>query len=205
VLIYDQTCAAEKRRRSATFPSDSASSSMNWSAGSRYGVRSNCVDQPVETEFGRKRKIDCRAATGFLLRQRVLPSFVTVHGARSGSRGIAGRTDPLDGVRRPPIPLGDQGWAAIIDGVGGTGVVTIGAVLGMAAHLEQGLRHDRHGRPCPEGAAQCSPMSASRTRTTSTPFAFLPARPISPLAAPGRVRCQKVRRCRSAGPYDLPG
>ncbi|RUW25249.1 DUF6537 domain-containing protein, partial [Mesorhizobium sp. M4B.F.Ca.ET.013.02.1.1] len=66
------------------------------------------------------------------------PSFVTVHGAKiRKAEGIAGRTDPLHGVPAPAeFPLGAQGWAGIIDGVGGTGVVTIGAVLGMAAHLE---------------------------------------------------------------------
>jgi indolepyruvate ferredoxin oxidoreductase len=62
---------------------------------------------------------------------------VTVHGAKMRkAEGIAGASDPLHGVSEPvPFPI-DNGWSAIIDGVGGTGVVTIGAVLGMAAHLE---------------------------------------------------------------------
>ncbi|TIW93474.1 MAG: indolepyruvate ferredoxin oxidoreductase family protein, partial [Mesorhizobium sp.] len=145
VLIYDQTCAAEKRRRRkrGTFPDPDKRVFINelvCEGCGDCGVQSNCVSiQPVETEFGRKRRIDQSSCnkdfscfTGFC------PSFVTVHGAKiRKAEGMAGTTDPLDGVPAPAeFPLGQQGWAAIIDGIGGTGVVTIGAVLGMAAHLE---------------------------------------------------------------------
>jgi indolepyruvate ferredoxin oxidoreductase len=103
-------------------------------------VQSNCVSiQPVETEFGRKRKIDQSSCNkDFSCVNGFCPSFVTVHGAKiRKAEGLAGKTDPLDGVPAPAeFPLGAEGWAAIIDGVGGTGVVTVGAVLGMAAHLE---------------------------------------------------------------------
>ena len=145
VLIYDQTCAAEKRRRRkrGTFPDPDKRVFINelvCEGCGDCGVQSNCVSiQPVETEFGRKRKIDQSSCNkDFSCINGFCPSFVTVHGAKiRKAEGMAGTTDPLDGVPAPAeFPLGDQGWAAIIDGVGGTGVVTIGAVLGMAAHLE---------------------------------------------------------------------
>ncbi|TKB27287.1 MAG: indolepyruvate ferredoxin oxidoreductase family protein, partial [Mesorhizobium sp.] len=145
VLLYDQTCAAEKRRRRkrGTFPDPDKRIFINelvCEGCGDCGVQSNCVSiQPVETEFGRKRKIDQSSCNkDFSCVNGFCPSFVTVHGAKiRKAEGIAGAADPLAGV---PVPgqftLGEQGWAAIIDGVGGTGVVTIGAVLGMAAHLE---------------------------------------------------------------------
>lgn len=145
VLIYDQTCAAEKRRRRkrGTFPDPDKRVFINelvCEGCGDCGVQSNCVSiQPVETEFGRKRRIDQSSCNkDFSCINGFCPSFVTVHGAKiRKAEGIAGTTDPLDGVPAPAeFPLGQQGWAAIIDGVGGTGVVTIGAVLGMAAHLE---------------------------------------------------------------------
>jgi indolepyruvate ferredoxin oxidoreductase len=103
------------------------------------GVQSNCVSiQPVETEFGRKRRIDQSSCNkDFSCVNGFCPSFVTVHGAKlRKAEGVAAKADPLAGVPVPPqAPLAD-GWSCIVDGVGGTGVVTIGAILGMAAHLE---------------------------------------------------------------------
>ena len=103
-------------------------------------MKSNCVSiQPVETEFGRKRRIDQSSCNkDFSCVNGFCPSFVTVHGAKlNKAAGIAGKADPLAGVPEPQeFRLGRDGWASIIDGVGGTGVVTIGAILGMAAHLE---------------------------------------------------------------------
>ena len=144
VLIYDQTCAAEKRRRRkrGTYPDPDKRVIINelvCEGCGDCGVQSNCVSvQPVETEFGRKRKIDQSSCNkDFSCVNGFCPSFVTVHGAKiRKAEGIAGAGDPLHGVAEPvPFPI-DNGWSAIIDGVGGTGVVTIGAVLGMAAHLE---------------------------------------------------------------------
>jgi indolepyruvate ferredoxin oxidoreductase len=145
VLLYDQTCAAEKRRRRkrGTFPDPDKRVFINelvCEGCGDCGVQSNCVSiQPVETEFGRKRRIDQSSCNkDFSCVNGFCPSFVTVHGARiRKAEGIAGGADPLDGVPPPaPFALGREGWAAIVDGVGGTGVVTIGAILGMAAHLE---------------------------------------------------------------------
>jgi indolepyruvate ferredoxin oxidoreductase len=144
VLLYDQTCAAEKRRRRkrGTFPDPDKRVIINelvCEGCGDCGVQSNCVSiQPVETEFGRKRKIDQSSCNkDFSCVNGFCPSFVTVHGAKiRKAEGIAGKAEPLEGVPEPrPFPL-DNGWASIIDGVGGTGVVTIGAILGMAAHLE---------------------------------------------------------------------
>ena len=144
VLLYDQTCAAEKRRRRkrGTFPDPDKRVIINelvCEGCGDCGVQSNCVSiQPVETEFGRKRTIDQSSCNkDFSCVNGFCPSFVTVHGARiRKAEGIAGKADPLEGVPEPKqFPL-DSGWASIIDGVGGTGVVTIGAILGMAAHLE---------------------------------------------------------------------
>ncbi|MEO5326291.1 indolepyruvate ferredoxin oxidoreductase family protein [Mesorhizobium sp. CC13] len=145
VLLYDQTCAAEKRRRRkrGTFPDPDRRVFVNelvCEGCGDCGVKSNCVSiQPVETEFGRKRRIDQSSCNkDFSCLSGFCPSFVTVHGAKlRKAEGIAGASDPLEGVPAPrQFPLDRDGWAAIIDGVGGTGVVTIGAILGMAAHLE---------------------------------------------------------------------
>ncbi|MDF1607850.1 indolepyruvate ferredoxin oxidoreductase family protein [Hoeflea sp. YIM 152468] len=146
VLIYDQTCAAEKRRRRkrGTYPDPDKRVIINelvCEGCGDCGVQSNCVSiQPVETEFGRKRRIDQSSCNkDFSCVDGFCPSFVTVHGARIrkvDTNVLASAPDPLAGVPEPALAPLEQGWASIIDGVGGTGVVTIGAILGMAAHLE---------------------------------------------------------------------
>jgi indolepyruvate ferredoxin oxidoreductase len=147
VLLYDQTCAAEKRRRRkrGTFPDPDKRVLINelvCEGCGDCGVQSNCVAiQPVETEFGRKRRIDQSGCNkDFSCVKGFCPSFVTVHGAKLRKPKPAERKiDPLEGVPEAPVfALHDtrEEWAAIIDGIGGTGVVTIGAIIGMAAHLE---------------------------------------------------------------------
>ena len=144
VLLYDQTCAAEKRRRRkrGTFPDPDKRVIINelvCEGCGDCGVQSNCVSiQPVETEYGRKRKIDQSSCNkDFSCINGFCPSFVTVHGAKiRRAEGIAERTEPLEGVPEPELYPLEGGWASIVDGVGGTGVVTIGAILGMAAHIE---------------------------------------------------------------------
>ncbi|MCI5074733.1 MAG: indolepyruvate ferredoxin oxidoreductase family protein [Oricola sp.] len=147
VLIYDQTCAAEKRRRRkrGTFPDPDKRVLINelvCEGCGDCGVQSNCVAiQPVETEFGRKRRIDQSACNkDFSCLKGFCPSFVTVHGGKLRKpEPVKQKADPLDGVPDAPVVAfgeGHEEWAAIIDGIGGTGVVTIGAILGMAAHLE---------------------------------------------------------------------
>ena len=102
------------------------------------GVQSNCVSvQPLETEFGRKRTIDQSSCNkDFSCVKGFCPSFVTVHGAKlKKGEGIA-RDHERVALPEPNRPRIGQTYNIIITGVGGTGIVTIGGILGMAAHLE---------------------------------------------------------------------
>lgn len=144
ILIYEQTCATEKRRRRKRGklvdpPKRVVVNSLVCEGCGDCGQKSFCVSVlPKETEFGRKRDIDqsnCNkdysCTTGFC------PSFVTVHGGtlRKGSRSE--RSSLLDNLPAPTFRSTlEQPWNILITGVGGTGVVTIGALLGMAGHLE---------------------------------------------------------------------
>ena len=159
VLVYDQTCAAEKRRRRkrGTFPDPQKRAFINEAVCEGCGdcgVASNCVSvEPLETEFGRKRVInqsscnkDYSCINGFC------PSFVSVLGGtlrRPGSAradqsaahgqalpATASATSPAAGLAAPALPVIDGSYALLVTGIGGTGVVTIGQILGMAAHLE---------------------------------------------------------------------
>jgi len=143
-LIYDQTCAAEKRRRRkrGSYPDPATRIFINEMACEGCGdcsAKSNCLSVvPVETEFGRKRAIDqfsCNkdysCVAGFC------PSFVTVEGgSMRSSKGVA--ASPADAALPPEPLLPDLSspYSILIAGVGGTGVITIGALIGMAAHLE---------------------------------------------------------------------
>jgi indolepyruvate ferredoxin oxidoreductase len=148
VLIYDQTCAAEKRRRRkrGTFPDPDKRVIINelvCEGCGDCGVQSNCVSvQPLETEFGRKRQIDQSSCNkDYSCVKGFCPSFVTVHGAKPRKKPVEtvetqGETwADLPEPTLPPIAAGKP-YNIIVTGVGGTGVVTIGAILGMAAHLE---------------------------------------------------------------------
>ena len=145
VLLYDQTCAAEKRRRRkrGTFPDPDKRVIINelvCEGCGDCGVKSNCVSvQPLETEFGRKRVIDQSSCNkDFSCVNGFCPSFVTVHGAKP--RKAAPRNmEAGDGWPTLPQPtlaaIGRTPYSVLVTGVGGTGVVTISAILGMAAHL----------------------------------------------------------------------
>ena len=144
VIIYEQTCAAEKRRRRKRneFPDPPKRVFINPLVCEGCGdcsVKANCVSiHPLETEFGRKRIIDQSSCNkDYSCVEGFCPSFVTVHG---GSLKRGGITDIPDGLieklAAPILPRVDKDWSVLIAGVGGTGVVTIGAVLGMAAHVE---------------------------------------------------------------------
>jgi indolepyruvate ferredoxin oxidoreductase len=144
VLVYDQTCAAEKRRRRkrGTFPDPQKRVFINeevCEGCGDCGVQSNCLSvTPVETEFGRKRAIDQSSCNkDFSCLKGFCPSFVTVHGGkvrklRSSEQG----GDRFAHLPAPKIPAVDAPYNILVTGVGGTGVVTIGALLGMAAHIE---------------------------------------------------------------------
>jgi indolepyruvate ferredoxin oxidoreductase len=145
VLVYDQTCAAEKRRRRKRkqFPDPPKRLVINdlvCEGCGDCGVKSNCVSLvPLETEFGRKRAIDQSSCNkDYSCNNGFCPSFVTVHG---GSLRKAGTVKPnielFPALVEPDLPsLEDGVYSIIVTGVGGTGVVTIGAILGVAAHLE---------------------------------------------------------------------
>ncbi len=172
VLVYDQTCAAEKRRRRKRGTLDDPPKRAFINAAvcegcGDCGVKSNCVSvEPLETEFGRKRVInqsscnkDYSCISGFC------PSFVSVIGgklrrpktapvtapatASAGTDAIDGNpgaaapatvpaavASPAAGLAAPVLPKIDGSFALLVTGIGGTGVVTIGQILGMAAHLE---------------------------------------------------------------------
>ncbi|MCB8840055.1 indolepyruvate ferredoxin oxidoreductase family protein [Aurantimonas sp. VKM B-3413] len=141
VLVYDQTCAAEKRRRRkrGKFPDPDRRVVINervCEGCGDCGVQSNCVAViAVETEFGRKRQIDQSACNkDFSCLEGFCPSFVTVHGAKSKKAETRRKEAPR--VPEPMVAELDGSTGIVITGVGGTGVVTIGAIIGMAAHLD---------------------------------------------------------------------
>jgi len=145
VLIYDQTCAAEKRRRrkKGTYPQAPRRVFINEAVCEGCGdcgVQSNCTSiLPVETEFGRKRAIDQSSCNqDYSCLKGFCPSFVTLEGAvpKKTKTGMQ-KNAPADPLPEPPIVALDAApYNILITGIGGTGVITIGALLGMAAHLE---------------------------------------------------------------------
>ncbi|MGO4664651.1 indolepyruvate ferredoxin oxidoreductase family protein [Bosea sp. 2RAB26] len=146
LLLYDQTCATEKRRRRkrGAYPDPDKRVIVNelvCEGCGDCGVQSNCVSvQPLETEFGRKRQIDqSNCNKDFSCVKGFCPSFVTVHGARpkkAAPRRLDAGALSAGELPEPQVPALDRSFAVVVTGVGGTGVVTIGAILGMAAHLE---------------------------------------------------------------------
>ncbi|MCV2880853.1 indolepyruvate ferredoxin oxidoreductase family protein [Actibacterium sp. XHP0104] len=140
-IIYIQTCAAEKRRRRkrGTFPDIDKRVFINTDVCEGCGdcgVQSNCVSIiPVETELGRKRAIDQSSCNkDFSCVNGFCPSFVTLKGAEI--RKEASAEIDLPHLPDPVLPAIDGTWNIVATGVGGTGVVTVGAILAMAAHLD---------------------------------------------------------------------
>jgi indolepyruvate ferredoxin oxidoreductase len=146
-IIYDQTCAAEKRRRRkrGTFPDPARRAFINDLVCEGCGdcsVKSNCLSvTPKETEFGRKRVIDQSTCNkDFSCIDGFCPSFVTIEGG--GLRKPAalvpqtGGADLFPALPDPVLPTCDTPYGILITGVGGTGIVTVGALIGMAAHIE---------------------------------------------------------------------
>ncbi|MFY0691823.1 MAG: indolepyruvate ferredoxin oxidoreductase family protein [Paracoccaceae bacterium] len=140
-ILYVQTCAAEKRRRRkrGQFPDPDKRVFINTDiceGCGDCGVQSNCVSiVPVETELGRKRAIDQSSCNkDFSCVNGFCPSFVTVQGAQI--RKQSARDIDLPDLPEPELPALTGTHNVVITGVGGTGVVTIGAVLAMAAHVD---------------------------------------------------------------------
>jgi len=145
-IIYDQTCASEKRRRRKrnAFPDPAIRAVINEAVCEGCGdcsTKSNCLSvEPLETELGRKRSInqsscnkDYSCVKGFC------PSFVTVEGGklRRGTAQAAGaKALEWAALPEPVLPDVDTPYGILITGIGGTGVVTIGEILAMAAHVE---------------------------------------------------------------------
>ena len=142
-IVYAQTCAAEKRRRRKRGLLEDPPERLFINPAVCEGcgdcsVQSNCVSvEPLETEFGRKRKInqsscnkDYSCVNGFC------PSFVTVTGGQL-HRQAAHVAPDVTSLPTPVLPtLEERPWNVLVTGVGGTGVLTIGAIIGMATHID---------------------------------------------------------------------
>jgi indolepyruvate ferredoxin oxidoreductase len=140
-IVYIQTCAAEKRRRRkrGTFPDPDKRMFINTDVCEGCGdcgVQSNCVSLvPKETELGRKRAIDQSSCNkDFSCVNGFCPSFVSLEGAVVRKEATTELT--LPDLPMPELPVIDGTWNVVITGVGGTGVVTIGAVMAQAAHID---------------------------------------------------------------------
>ncbi|CAB5517704.1 hypothetical protein LMG26857_06803 [Achromobacter anxifer] len=144
VLIYDQTCATEKRRRRKrdAYPDPARRVLINERVCEGCGdcsQKSHCLSvEPLETEFGRKRTINQSSCNkDYSCLKGFCPSFVTVEGGKLKKPGAMAQDGSIDEDVPHPAARGlDQPYGVFIAGVGGTGVVTIGQLLGMAAHLE---------------------------------------------------------------------
>jgi indolepyruvate ferredoxin oxidoreductase len=143
-MIYDQTCASEKRRRRKRkeYPDPAKRAVINEAVCEGCGdcsVQSNCLSvEPLETELGRKRQInqsscnkDFSCTTGFC------PSFVTVEGGALKKPKKAASSEAAPPVLpTPALKSTAEPYGILITGIGGTGVVTVGQILAMAAHVE---------------------------------------------------------------------
>ncbi len=145
VIIYDQTCATEKRRRRkrGTMVDPAVRVVINelvCEGCGDCGVQSNCLSvEPLETEFGRKRTINqstCNKDRSCL--KGFCPSFITVEGGqlRKPTRSAAALPDAVSALPEPVQASLAQPYGLVVAGVGGTGVITIGQLLGMAAHID---------------------------------------------------------------------
>ncbi len=194
VLVYDQVCAATKRRRKKrTAPRPESRALINEAVCEGCGdcsTKSNCLSvTPVDTELGRKRHIDQTSCNNDLSCVKgFCPSFVTISGAVL-RKGRGQGTDGLDfaALPEPVVPALDAPRNVLVTGVGGTGVVTIGAILAMAAHLA--------GRGCSTldmtGMAQKGGPVTTHLRFAATP-AELHATRITPGAADLILGCDNV-------------
>jgi len=143
-LIYAQTCAAEKRRRRkrGSMPDPAKRAFINAAVCEGCGdcgVQSNCLSIiPKQTPLGRKRAIDQSACNkDFSCVRGFCPSFVTVHGGGLRKNRAAAKDDSWADLPEPDKHSIDHNFSILITGIGGTGILTVGSVLGMAAHIEE--------------------------------------------------------------------
>ena len=144
-IIYDQTCASEKRRRRKrnAYPDPAVRAVINEMVCEGCGdcsVKSNCLSvEPLETEFGRKRLINQSSCNkDYSCLKGFCPSFVTVEGGRlKKGRSAAKSAGDFAPLPEPAAAALSAPYALLVTGIGGTGVITIGQIIGMAAHLER--------------------------------------------------------------------
>ncbi|WP_454719936.1 MULTISPECIES: indolepyruvate ferredoxin oxidoreductase family protein [Cupriavidus] len=145
VLIYDQMCATERRRqrkrgRLPDPPRRTFIHAAVCEGCGDCGAQSNCLSlEPVETEFGRKRRINQASCNkDFSCVQGFCPSFVTVRGGKPRRAVAAGApaAPAPDSLPEPRLPSLDSPQGLIVTGIGGTGVITVGAIVSTAAHLD---------------------------------------------------------------------
>jgi indolepyruvate ferredoxin oxidoreductase len=142
-LVYDQVCATEKRRRikRGLMKPDTTRAFINTAVCEGCGdcsKASNCLSvEPVETEFGAKRRInqsscnqDLRCVDGFC------PSFVTIEGGENAQKNVERPKIDASGLADPVLADLGETWNVLFTGIGGTGVTTVAAILGMAAHID---------------------------------------------------------------------
>ncbi len=142
-IVYDQVCAAEKRRRRkrGSFPKPAAMAMINPEVCEGCGdcsVQSNCISvEPLETDLGRKRRINLSACNADLsCLKGFCPSFVTIEGGRR-RRMLAPLPQGIDGdMSLPALAKIEGSHAILLAGIGGTGVITVSAILAQAAHLD---------------------------------------------------------------------
>jgi indolepyruvate ferredoxin oxidoreductase len=177
VIVYEQYCATELRRRrkrgTAVDPDQRTFIHTGVCEGcGDCSVQSNCIAiEPVETDLGRKRQINQSACNkDFSCLNGYCPSFVSVYGARPKKRGGASQVgfdvrERAAALPPPKVASCDQPYNILVSGVGGAGVVTLGALIGMAAHLE--------GRGCSvldmSGLAQRNGPVTSHIRVAAVP------------------------------------
>lgn len=144
ILIYDQTCAAEKRRRRKRGLMEDPDKRIFINERVCEGcgdcsIKSNCLSvQPIETALGRKRKIDQSSCNkDFSCVNGFCPSFVSIEGGTLKKAHPSHRVqDLMEHLIDPELPALEKPYSIFLTGVGGTGVITVGAILGMASHLE---------------------------------------------------------------------
>ena len=184
-IIYDQTCATEKRRRRkrGKLVTPAKRVVINEAVCEGCGdcsVQSNCLSvEPVETEFGRKRRINQSTCNlDYSCTKGFCPSFVTVEGGqlKKPKKEQRGDLSTLPPLPEPVLPNADRAWGIVVGGVGGTGVITIGQLLGMAAHMEgKGVVTQDAGGLAQKGGATWSHVqianSASAIHTTKVDMA----------------------------------
>ncbi len=216
VIIYDQTCATEKRRRRkrGTMVDPASRVVINelvCEGCGDCGVQSNCMSvEPLETEFGRKRQInqstcnkDMSCLKGFC------PSFITVEGGQLKKKAKDKAVSPFEmGPLPEPTPIVldaaiGQVWGIIVAGVGGTGVITIGQLLGMAAHIEgKGIvTQDAAGLAQKGGATWSHVLIGERQQDIRTTRVSMAAADLiigcDPLVAAGKETMLRMREGRT--------